>query len=238
MIENLVDKLMKAETTDELLSYKSIALDLYDSLYKKMKSDAPFRTSFDDIKALNDLKFPMMAYYGPYFCAECGFPFIKEHNPKTIDVLELTVLFYTIQVMNLLETGFYSDAELCIYKTSPEIFDHIEKINLTEYRSKRYLFITLWYYFVQIITIKDNERTFSMEYDDNIATFYLTDEKYEEVLDMIYRNYGNSNYSYVIDKILGIYKLRFTKMEYILKYQPLFVNVGYEYLCTLEKNKR
>ena len=229
MIENLIKKLMKSATTDEILSYKSLALDLYDSLYAEMQSKSYCRTNFDDIKALLDLEFPMVAYYGFDFFEACGFPFIKEHNPGTIDVLELAVLFYTIQVMDLLENDFYSQVTLCIYETSPELFDHTEKINLIEYKHKNSLFSTLWFYFKQVVNIKDGEREFMIGRD----SFYLTDEEYEEVLDMTYRSYAGSNYSHVIDRILGSYKTRFTKMEYILRYQSLFVKVGYEYLCTL-----
>lgn len=92
----------------------------------------------------------------------------------------------------------------------------------------------LWYYFMRVIAISDNEgRTFAIDYGNDTDIFYLTDEQHEELLDMIYRNYNDSSYSHIIDGILGNYKIRFSKMKYILEYQPLFVEVGYKYLCTI-----
>ena len=64
-------------------------------------------------------------------------------------------------------------------------------------------------------------------------TFYLDDRKYEKVLDIIYKNYDGSKYSNAINGIRGVYEIRFTKHIYVSKYQPLFVHVGYKYLCTI-----
>lgn len=234
-MNNLINKLMKARTVDEILSYKGQVLDLYENLYKKISSQSYSITNFDDIKMLHDLELPMMAYYGHCFYGECGIPFLKEKNPRTIDVLDLAVLFYSIQVMNLLEKGFYDNATLCIYNTNLDVFDYTKEINLTKYKYKKELFAVLWFYFLQVITIKDDTREFTIEYDCDIDTYYLDDKNYEEVLDITYTNFDSSNYSEVINRILGVYRLRFTKMEYILKYQPLFVEAGYKYLCTLIK---
>lgn len=135
--------------------------------------------------------------------------------------------------MELLEIGFYHDIDLCIYETSLEIYDRVENIDFTQGKYKEHLFVSLWSYFVQVICIKDNGREISLSYENNVESFYLTDEKYEEILDMIYRNYNRSNFSHIIDKILGIYNVRFTKMDYILNYQPLFVEISDEYLWSL-----
>ena len=235
MIQKLINDLMKSDTAEKIMSYKPQILDLYNSLNKKIENQTYSITNFEDIENLHRLKYPMMAYYGPYFYSQCGFPFLKEHNPKTIDIIEFSVLFYSIQILELLENGFFDKASLCIYdiNRSLEIFDHTEKINLTEYKYKKDLFAVLWFYFMEVITIEDNNREFTIEYDNNTDIFYLGDEKHEAVLDMIYKNYDGSEYSSAINRILGIYRMRFTKMKYILEYQPLFVEVAYEYLCAI-----
>lgn len=238
MIEKLVNELMEIKTSQEILAYKSQTIDLYNQLYKKMESQDYYYVNYDDIKALHDLKQPMIAYYGPYFYKKCGIPFVKEHNPNTIDVIEVAILFYIIQVMELLEIGFYHNIDLCIYETSLEIFDRVENIDLTKSKYKEHLFVSLWSYFVQVICIKDNGREISLSHENNVESFYLADKKYEEILEMIYDNFKSSHYSHIIDKILGIYKVRFTKMDYILNYQPLFVEVSDEYLWSLIELKK
>lgn len=67
MIEKLVNKLMEVKTSQEILTYKSETLDLYNQLYKKMESQNYYYINYDDIKALHDLKEPMIAYYGSSF---------------------------------------------------------------------------------------------------------------------------------------------------------------------------
>lgn len=237
MIDEIMKNLMKATTADEILSYQPQILILYNSMYEKLHNQAYSITNFDDIKMLHDLEFPMMAYYGPCFYEKCGIPFLKEHNSGTLDIIEFSVLFYSLQIMELLEKGFYGQTSLCVYKKESDVvlgvFDHTEKINIAEYKYKHNLFAVLWYYFMCVITIEKNEREFTLEYDCDTDVFYLPDEKYEEVLDMIYKNYNASNYSCIIRKILGRYRIRFTKMTYLLEYQPLIVKVGYEYLCSI-----
>lgn len=235
MIEKIMKELMNAGSTDEILAYKSSVVGLYNSMYNKICNQGLSVTNYYDIKSLHSLEDPMMAYYGPYFYRKCGIPFLKKHNPSTIEVIEFSVLFYSLQIMELMEDGFFDEASLCIYDEElyNDVFDHIEKINLCSYKYKQYLFSVLWFYFMRVISIEDNEREFTLEYDFNTDIFYLDDEKHEEVIDLIYKNYNNSKYSSIIDKILGIYRIRFTKMKYILEYQPLFVKVGYEYICAI-----
>ncbi len=230
MIENLINELAKANTREKILSFKTQISELYNEIYEKICSQGCSITNYEDIKMLHKLHFPMQAYYGPYFYDKLGVPFLKEHNPPTIDILEFIVLFYSLQVINLLENGFFDKVSENSFYTSPtEIFT----------KSKQDLFVALWCYFQRVITIKDDTREFSVIDDKcNLIIFYLSDDEYEDVIDITYRNIVDSNYFFVIGKILGIYRLRFTKMQYVLKYQPVFVNVGYEYLCTLiRKNK-
>lgn len=59
---------------------------------------------------------------------------------------------------------------------------------------------------------------------------YIDDEKYEMMLDTIYSNLSESKYKNIIDGILGIYKMRFTKMQYLLEYQPMFIRAAHKYI--------
>lgn len=233
MIEPLIEKLMKAETNNQILSYKPQILELYNDLYEKIRSRGCSILNYEDIKMLHNLSSYMQAYYGTLFYEKGGIPFLRANNPRTIDILEFVVLFYSLQVINLLESGFYNEASKCIYKHPTDlVFERTEKINLAD--NQHSLFAVLWLYFVQVITIKDNTSEFTMEYNGEQVIFYLTDEKYEKVLDIIYESINNDNcFCVVIESILGRYRTRLTKIEYISKYQPLFVNVGYDYLCAL-----
>ena len=51
--------------------------------------------------------------------------------------------------------------------------------------------------------------------------------------DSIYTNFKDSKYFFAIERILGAYRIRFTKMKYILEYQPMFVKVAYTYLHSI-----
>lgn len=235
MTKEIINQLVQAKTRDEILYYKKQLMDLQDELYKEINSETLSITNYNDIKMLHDLGFPMAAYYGPQcnFIGECGIPFLEQHNPKTLTVLNFIVVFYSLLVLELIERGFYNDAELCIYENvTDDVFHHIEKMDLTKFGFNR-PFTALWYFFMQVITIEDNTCEFSLEYDFKQYIFYLSSDKNEELLDLIYKIFDNSKFQDVIDRILGIYRLRFTKMKYILEYQPMFVNVAYNYLCTL-----
>lgn len=179
----------------------------------------------------------MLAEGSTLFYDKGGIPFLRDNNSRTIDILEFIVLFYSLQIIKLLESGFYDKASKCIYKDSTDlVFERTEKINLAD--NQHGLFAVLWLYFTQVITIKDDTTEFIMEYNGERVIFYLTNEKYEKVLDIIYESINSDKcFHVVITRILGSYRTRFTKVEYISKYQPLFVNVGYDYLCMLMRQE-
>lgn len=240
MIKNLILQLADAKTFEEILSYKPQILELYDKVFQKTNEESCFIGNYDDIKCLHFLESPMLAFYGNTFYKDSGLPFIKEHRPETIYVLELIVLFYTIQIIELLENGFWNEVSLCVYENPqmPDMIDHFEKVNYSKMERTNSLFLSLWDYFAALITIKDNECEIIVPYVDkegNLFTnnFYIDSKSYEKVLDMIYRNFTDSKYSVLISRILGKYRRRFTKMKYILKYQPMFVEVGYNYIFAI-----
>lgn len=197
MFTKLMTKLTKAKTTEELLKYKTDILSLYKSIYKKVKEEPLNITNYDDIRTLYELEQDgrMAAYFGISFYRDCGVPFLKEHNPITIQILQLSVLFYSLQILNLLEKGFWKQVSLCIHKElyySMGICDGMENINLTEPgRYKRSVFLVLWDYFSEMITMKPDESEIVIGEENTCDYYSISSEEYEYVLHMIYTNYRN-----------------------------------------------
>lgn len=224
---------MQSNTIEELFNLKPQVLAAYNGLYKKISSSGCNYTNYEDIQNLYAISGSMSAYYGPAsdFYEKCGLPFLKKHNPVTLDIIELSILFYTVQIFELVEKGFFSNVTLCLYNVNPEIFDYTEKMDFAKKaeENERPVFLSLWLYFSEFICIKD-DREFQFIWDNSTDIYYITDEEYEEVLDMIFKSYESSYYHNIITQILGIYNIRFTKMKYILDYQSLFINVGCNYI--------
>ena len=104
--KNLIGRLKKATTKEEIIKCKTEVMDLFDSYATNTAGKLPFRTCFDDIKMLYDVELAMTAYYAlPY--QQAWFPFLEKHNPKTIEIIQITVLFYTMQIITLLENGYF-----------------------------------------------------------------------------------------------------------------------------------
>lgn len=233
MIEKLIKKMAEARTPEELLAFKPEVEKAYDDLYEKIDGEFFIGiANYEDIKSLHALKMPMMAYYGPSFYKECGIPFLKEHNTKTIDIIEFIVLFYSLQVLELLESGYWKETYLCIINEKLDEIEGMEKVDFaTRYKEKNEgsLLFALWYYFIRMLNLTDKE----YEIQINEDCFYVGTEDYEKALNVTFRNFADSKYQQIIETILGRYRTRFTKMLYILKYQPIFVDVAYEYLCAI-----
>ena len=246
MFKKLLENLRNAKTKEEILSYRTEVCELQEQLLKETGHGIYTNQSYDVIKLLYDAKYPMMSYYGVEFFTECGIPFLKEHDPEAIAVIEIVSLFYIMQVIDLLEKGYFEKVRLCKPEFDAEngvqYFCSSRETDLTKGKYKKNLFVTIMRYFLQVIMIEkdnhDKDRNIAIDYiDENeekykvkYEVFYLDDEEYEKVIDLIYDNYKGSSYANLIEQILGRYKMRFTKMEYIMKYQPMFVQVAYDYM--------
>ena len=53
---------------------------------------------------------------------------------------------------------------------------------------------------------------------------------YEELLNHSLTSFGGSLFSQIVDRCLGQYIANFTKIEYILNYQPIFVGAAFTLL--------
>lgn len=218
-IKTLLYKVCKATTIDELLSYEQDLSIAYNILADNLLENNEFYIlNFENIKMLHDLNIPMMSYFGNSFFKDCGIVFLKKYNPKTLKLLDLSILFYTLQILKWIQTDYWID------DVSHNLF----------YEDENNLFLQLWDYFNQIINKNENDDRYITTYSEQESKqFYLEDEHYEEILDMSLDSFKYSKYSCLIQSILGNYRTRFNKYDYILNYQPMFVEVSYKYLLAL-----
>jgi hypothetical protein len=174
--------------------------------------------NFEDIKILHDLNVHMMSYFGSLFYKDCGVVFLEKYNPKTLKFLDLSILFYSLQILKWIKTDYWED------EVSSNLF----------YEKDNSLFLQLWNYFNQIVNKNDEDDRYIDNYSEQgKRKFYLDDDHYEEIMDISLNSFKHSKYSCLIQSILGNYRTRFTKYKYLLNYQPIFVEVTYRYLLAL-----
>ena len=218
-IKTLLYKVCKATTVDEMLSYEQGLSNTYNSLADHLLENNEFYIlNFEDIKILHDLNVPMMSYFGSSFYKDCGVVFLEKYNPKTLKFLDLSILFYSLQILKWIKTDYWED------EVSRNLF----------YEKNNSLFLQLWNYFNQIVNKNDEDDRYIDNYSEQgKRQFYLDDDHYEEIMDISLNSFKHSKYSCLIQSILGNYRTRFTKYKYLLDYQPIFVEVTYRYLLAL-----
>lgn len=218
-IKTLLCDIVKATTVEKILSYEPDLSNAYNAWADNLLDNNNFYSLiFEDIKILHDLNTPMMSYFGDSFYEKCGIVFLEKYNPRTLKLLNLSVLFYTLQILKWIKTDYWID------EVSNNLF----------YEDGNSLFLQLWDYFNQIINKNENDDRYITTYSEQESKqFYLDDDHYEEILDMSLDSFKYSKYSCLIQSILGNYKTRFSKYKYILDYQPIFVEVSYRYLLSL-----
>lgn len=218
-IKTLLYKVCKATTVDEMLSYEQGLSNTYNSLADHLLENNEFYIlNFEDIKILHDLNVPMMSYFGSSFYKDCGVVFLEKYNSKTLKFLDLSILFYSLQILKWIKTDYWED------EVSRNLF----------YEKNNSLFLQLWNYFNQIVNKNDEDDRYIDTYSEQgKRKFYLDDDHYEEIIDISLNSFKHSKYSCLIQSILGNYRTRFTKYKYLLDYQPIFVEVTYRYLLAL-----
>ena len=218
-IKILLCKICNITTVDELLYYEKDLSTAYSTLADNLLENNEFYIlNFEDIKILHDLNIPMMSYFGSSFYKDCGVVFLEKYNPKTLKFLDLSILFYTLQILKWVKTDYWED------EVSRNLF----------YEKDNSLFLQLWDYFNQIVNKNDEDDRYIDTYSEQgKGKFYLDDDHYEEIMDISLNSFKHSKYSCLIQSILGNYRTRFTKYKYLLDYQPIFVEVTYRYLLSL-----
>lgn len=218
-IKTLLCKICNITTVDELLSYEKDLSTAYSTLADNLLENNEFYIlNFEDIKMLHDLNVPMMSYFGSSFYKDCGVVFLEKYNSKTLKFLDLSILFYSLQILKWIKTDNWED------DVSRNLF----------YEKDNNLFLQLWNYFNQIVNKNDEDDRYIDTYSEQgKRKFYLDDDHYEEIMDISLNSFKHSKYSCLIQSILGNYRTRFTKYKYLLDYQPIFVEVTYRYLLAL-----
>lgn len=218
-IKTRLYRVCKATTIDELLSYEQDLSIAYNILADNLLENNEFYIlNFEDIKILHDLNVHMMSYFGSLFYKDCGVVFLEKYNPKTLKFLDLSILFYSLQILKWIKTDYWED------EVSRNLF----------YEKDNSLFLQLWNYFNQIVNKNDEDDRYIDNYSkQGKRKFYLDDDHYEEIMDISLNSFKHSKYSCLIQSILGNYRTRFTKYKYLLDYQPIFVDVTYRYLLAL-----
>lgn len=229
-LTNLIIKLNNATTKKEIIACKSEVTRLFNELSAALTNESFLcRTNYDDIRLLYESEDAMAAYYGFCFYQTKGFPFLEKNNPGTIQVIELTLLFYILQIIVLLEKGYFTETSLCVYiEEGTDLFDHTNTVDFCS-RYSNALFDCLFQYLLQIQFVENDTREIPIWNGSKQDIFYVNDSQYEVMLDSIYCNIIDSPYAEIIDRILGIYHMRFTKVEYLYKYQPIFVKTAHKY---------
>lgn len=218
-VKTLLYNTIKATTVDEILSYEQDLSNVYSALADNLLENNEFYIlNFEDIKILHDVNIPMMSYFGSSFYKDCGVVFLEKYNPKTLKFLDLSILFYSLQILKWIKTDYWED------EVSRNLF----------YEKNNSLFLQLWNYFNQIVNKNDEDDRYIDTYSEQgKRKFYLDDDHYEEIMDISLNSFKHSKYSCLIQSILGNYRTRFTKYKYLLDYQPIFVEVTYRYLLAL-----
>ena len=106
-------------------------------------------------------------------------------------------------------------------------------VNIIEKFTGDNMFVSLLQYLTNLILIEDSNREISVNNKNYTYGFYIDDSEYEEVMEFICEKYRNSYFEIIINRILGIYNIRFTKMRYIMEYQNLFVKVMCDYISQI-----
>ena len=249
MFEEILRELFQAKTREEILKCKESAVFAYESLFYEMENDMLSISNFNDIEMLDKLNVPMMAYYGPDFYKEHGIPFLEEHNPQTITIIKLTTMFYIARLIEMIEAGFFNEGRPCSYvhdisnidATHEDMIGESEEglvmkytdVNIMEKFTGDNMFASLLQYLTNLILIEDSNREISVNNKNYTYGFYIDDNEYEEVMEFICEKYRNSYFEVVINRILGIYNIRFIKMRYIMEYQNLFVKVMCDYISQI-----
>lgn len=220
----------------ELFQFKSSEIEVeidnrIDIITKAFKENQPYKLNYDDLVYYEHGISIMPSYYGARWTSEVYFPFLQKHNPNTLLVIELIILFYAksiyqmvcsdIQVVNQLE------------KENQMFFDKNTMLFLltTNKSSERYKVRPLIYYVSILKKLFANQpttRELTIYGGEDI--FYITSEMYSNITDKLLEDSDEVRYKGVIQSMVGIYRLYYNKIEYFTEIQPLFLKIIHDSL--------
>lgn len=228
MIEELIKKMAKARTPEELMAYKPEVEKAHGDLYKELADNGHGMLHYHVIKNFHAINPTMFAIYGYNFHIRSEIPFLKRYSPCAIETIEFIATFYSLQILELLETGYFKKMLLCVGEAM------IETVDIVDCHLVGGLFAFLWYYFAKMLNLKDGENKIEIFYDIRMEPdyFWVRRERYEEVIEMTLQNFADSTYRKIVKGMFDEFD-RITRVRYIYEYQPLFVEIAYDYLKVL-----
>lgn len=166
--------------------------------------------------------------------------------PRAIEILQLAILYYSREILNLLYSGYWDNLLVMKGKKKEWFVNLVEELE----KSQMGLFLGLWRCFCfAVIGIWDYKKrsesrnrkrwteyctVLELDQPEEI-TIYNND--YEELLNHSLTSFGGSLFSQIVDGCLGQYIAYFTKIEYILNYQPIFVGAAFTLLKNIVEEK-
>ena len=172
---------------------------------------------------------------------------LQKKFPRAIEILQLAILYYSREILHLLYSGYWDNLLVMKGKKKERFVNLVEELE----KSQMGLFLGLWQCFsFTIIGIGDYKKrsesrnrkrwteyctVLELDQPEEI-TIYNND--YEELVNHSLTSFGGSLFSQIVDTCLGQYIAYFTKIEYILNYQPIFVGAAFTLLKIIAEEKR
>ena len=172
---------------------------------------------------------------------------LQKKFPRAIEILQLAILYYSREILHLLYSGYWDNLLVMKGKKKERFVNLVEELE----KSQMGLFLGLWQCFsFTIIGIGDYKKrsesrnrkrwteyctVLELDQPEEI-TIYNND--YEELLNHSLTSFGGSLFSQIVDRCLWQYIAYFTKIEYILNYQPIFVGAAFTLLKIIAEEKR
>lgn len=195
-------------------------LDTLSELELEISNESLRIITYDDIKMYHALLDYMYAY-DIYFVENKFIPFLKEHNPITLKVLEIFVYFYALVIYDVL-----------IEIVSEEhLFYHVKK----KFDKTKLGNVTLFDFCFAILAELGN--SVDRELCPCGLDFYMDRDTYLLIEQKFINNYTDSSFKRVMDRILGSYRLWYSCSNYLTEYQPMSLKVINHYWHILQKSQ-
>lgn len=213
-VKELTECLRRADELSLKKINRDAIMELMDELGKCLVNEGCYIQNYNDIKMYDEIRSYIPAY-SLSFIQEQFIPFLEEHSPKTVMVLDMVVSFYSLVLYELI--------------LDDKFLEKIQTDNLTEFMKKNgiCLFDFCWELLTEIMNLGFN--TENRIIYPFLCEFYVEDALYRLMEQKIINNYYGSWFETVLNRVLGIYRIRFSCVNYIKEVQPMFLRVAGNY---------
>lgn len=234
----LIMALRDVETKESFIGLIDDVISLYEQNLEMIDETHLSLLNYEDMYYLNELNSYMSAYFGVNFYRKCGIPFIQKYNKNTIYVIETTILFYTIQIAELIKTGFFDELMEAVMDYELDFVAHMEYIDIfTTEKNKSPLFFRLWDVFNSLIQNNNGGAAISgaplASGEPHVIYLQLREGNINSLIQNCYHGLICYDFIKIPEKMLHDHK-EFSPIEYMDNYQSLFVEVAYQYLISIE----